>query len=324
MSLKQLNCANCNATIAAPQAASIIICQYCGHTFEVSTGKKWEYYMFPAYVDSSSAWRRTIQFILRRYGIPEDFNAGANLKKIELYNIPYHVFNCKAYSSCSYRGNQASYLEVKNMTVLATRTGTWLDPFAEKISFSVRGRSFFNPNQAQRSKFYLPTIDYRQAYNIAYRFITNQAMTEARKSCSGFKGVEKAEVNYIGLVHYPLWLIEYSYRRNVYRVLMDAPGGRVIYVEYPLSTRSRTVMLTTAMIMVLIGLMSGLFATIISPIGILSGIVSSLVISSPLFAKALSLKGRGSETPAHHRLSSEVRGLMEQLRLTPSFGPILE
>jgi hypothetical protein len=326
MSLRQLTCANCSATITAPQAASIVVCPYCGHTFEVSTGKKWEYYMFPAYVDSASAWRKAIQFILRRYGVPEDFNAEANLSKAELYNIPYHVFSCKAYSSCSYHGFQANYIEVKNMSILATRTGTWLDGFAETLSFSVRSRSFFNPAQAQRSKFYLPTLDYRQAYDTAYHFIVNQAMSEARESCSGFKGIDKAEVNYLGLVHYPLWLIEYTYKSKVYRVLMDASGGRVIFVEYPLSTKSRTIMLTAALIMIIIGLTSGLLASlIISPIGVLSGLLSSLIVSSPLLAKALSLKDKGSEAPAQRRLSSEAWGAVRALTSITGFRlPVLE
>jgi len=325
MSLKQLTCANCNATLTVPQAASIVVCPYCGHTFEVSTGKKWEYYMFPAYVDSSSAWRRTLQFILRRYGVPEDFNAEANLSRAELYNVPYHVFNCKAYSSCIYHGNRASYLEIKNMSILAARTGTWLDRFAETLSFSVRGRSFFNPNQAQRSRFYLPTLDYHQAYNMAYQFITNQAMAEARKSCTGFKGVDKTEVNYLGLVHYPLWMIEYTYKGKTYRVLMDASGGRVIYVEYPLSTRSRTMMLTAALIMIISGLASGLLAASISFIGLLGGLLSSLIVSSPLLAKALSLKDRGSETPTQRRLSSEAWSIIGRFEPIPGFRlPVLE
>ncbi|MEM2930810.1 MAG: hypothetical protein QW797_08145 [Thermoproteota archaeon] len=325
MSLRQLTCINCNATITAPQAASIVVCPYCGHTFEVSTGKKWEYFMFPAYVDSASAWRKAIQFILRRYGVPEDFNTEANLSRAELYNIPYHVFSCKAYSSCSYHGNQASYLEVRNMSILATRTGTWLDGFAETLSFSVRGRSFFNPSQAQKSRFYLPTLDYRQAYNMAYHFIVNQAMSEARKSCSGSKGVDKAEVNYLGLVHYPLWLMEYTYKGKTYKVLMDASGGRVIFVEYPLSTKSRTTMLTAAAIMIIVGLVSGLLASFISPIGILSGLLSAIIVSSPLLTKALSLKDKGSETPAQHRLSSEAWSAIGALTSITGFRlPVLE
>ncbi|MBO3769559.1 MAG: hypothetical protein QXS51_03190 [Thermoproteota archaeon] len=325
MSLKQLTCANCNATITAPQVASIVVCPYCGHTFEISTGKKLEYYMFPAYVDSASAWRKTVQFILRRYGVPEDFNTEANLRKTELYNIPYHVFSCKAYSSCFYHGNQASYIEVRNISILAARTGTWLDGFAEKLYFSVRGRSFFNPNQAQKSRFYLPTLDYHRAYNMAYQFITSQAISEARKSCSGFKGVDKAEVNYLGLVHYPLWLMEYNYKGKTYRVLMDASGGKVIFVEYPLSTKSRTIMLTAATIMIIVGLVSGLLASFISPIGILSGLLSSIIISSPLLVKALSLKDKGSETPAQRRLSSEAWRAVEALTSITSFRlPVLE
>lgn len=304
--LRTLVCLNCNATITAPQAASIVVCPYCGHTFEVSTGKKWEYYMFPSYVDSQSAWRKVMNFILRRYGVPDDFNAEANLLKAELYNVPYHVFGCKAYSSCSYGGRYASYLETRNMPVLAAYTGTWLDDFARSLSFSVRGRSFFNPNQAQRSRFYMPTMSYGEAYNIAYRFIEGQAMAEASRSCSGSKGIEKVEVDYLGLVHYPFWLMEYIYRGKPYRVLLDASGGRVLFVEYPLSRRSRTIMLTISMLIIAVGLLSGILFAMRSPISLIGGLASSIIASSPMLVKALSLKDKGSESPVQRNWSKDA------------------
>lgn len=307
MSLRTLVCLNCNATITAPQGASIVVCPYCGHTFEVSTGKKWEYYMFPSYVDSPSAWRKVINFILRRYGVPDDFNAEANLLRAELYNVPYHVFSCKAYSSCSYGGRYANYLETRNMPILAVYTGTWLDDFARSLSFSVRGRSFFNPTQAQKSRFYMPTVSYAEAYNTAYRFIQGQAMAEASKSCSGSKGVGRVEVEYLGLVHYPFWLMEYTYKGKTYRVLLDASGGRVLFVEYPLSRRSRTIMLTASILIIGVGLFSGLlFAAMRSPLSLIGGLASSIIVSSPVLAKALSLKDKGSESPAQRSWSIDA------------------
>ncbi|MEM2998073.1 MAG: hypothetical protein QW542_03900 [Thermoproteota archaeon] len=308
MSMKTVTCLNCNASITAPQSASIIVCPYCGHTFEVSTGKAWTYYMFPAYVESPSAWRKALQFITRRYGVPSDFNAEANLRKAELYNIPYHVFSCKAYSSCSYGGKQATYLETRNMPILAAYTGTWLDDHAKQLSFSVRGRSFFNPSQAQRSRFHMPTVSYEEAYNAAYRFISGQAMAEASRSCSGSKSLEKVEVNYLGLVHYPFWLMEYVYKGRSFRVLLDASGGRVLFVEYPLSTRSRATMLTASATIIGIGLLTGLLATALtrSPLGLIGGLVSSLIASSPMLVKSLSIKDKGSETPGHRKWSIDA------------------
>ncbi|NHV99105.1 MAG: hypothetical protein HA496_05570 [Thaumarchaeota archaeon] len=319
MSMKTVTCLNCNASINAPQSASIIVCPYCGHTFELSTGKTWTYYMFPAYVESPSAWRKAMQFITRRYGVPDDFNAEANLRKAELYNVPYHVFSCKAYSSCSYGDRQASYLETRNTPILAAYTGTWLDNHAKELSFSVRGRSFFNPSQAQRSRFYMPTLSYEEAYNIAYRLISGQAMDEASRSCGGSKRLERVEVNYLGLVHYPFWLMEYAYKGKPYRILLDAAGGRVLFVEYPLSTRSRATMLTASAALAAVGLLTGLLATFFlnNPLGLLGGIVSSIIASSPMLAKAFSIKDKGSETPAHRKWSIEAWRMASSLTRIP-------
>lgn len=315
MSMKTVACLNCNASITAPQSASIIVCPYCGHTFETSTGKAWTYYMFPAYVESPSAWRKAMQFITRRYGVPADFNAEANLRKAELYNVPYHVFSCKAYSSCSYSGKQATYLETRNMPILAAYTGTWLDNHAKELSFSVRGRSFFNPSQAQRSRLYMPTVSYEEAYNAAHRFISGQAMAEANRSCGGSKRVEKVDVNYLGLVHYPFWLMEYVYKARSFRILLDASGGRVLFVEYPLSTRSRATMLTASAGIIGVGLLAGLLAAALtrSPLGLIGGIVSSLTASSPMLAKSLSIKDKGSETPGQRKWSIDAWGVASSL-----------
>ncbi|MGQ9478687.1 MAG: hypothetical protein ACUVQ0_01530 [Thermoproteota archaeon] len=314
MSLRNVTCLNCNATIAIPQEASIVVCPYCGHTFEVYTGKKWEYYMFPAYIDSSSAWRRVMQFILRRYGVPSDFNAEANMRSAELYNVPYHVFSCRAYSSCSYGGRYASYIETRSVSISAARTGTWLDSFTRELSFSVRGRGFFDPRQAQRSRFYMPTMSFQEAYDIAHSLIISQAAYEARRSCSGFREVDKVEVNYLGLVHYPLWLMEYTYRNSFYRILMDASGGRILFVEYPLSSRSRRVLLAGSLGLLAMGILSGLLAAaVLSPLGLIGGLASSVIVASPLLAKALSIKVKGSEVISQREWSTDVRRGVETL-----------
>ncbi len=193
------------------------------------------------------------------------------------------------------------------MPVLAAYTGAWLDDFTRNLSFSVRGRSFFDPRQAQRSRFYMPTLSYEEAYNAVYQFIAGQAMAEANKSCSGTKGVEKVEANYLGLVHYPFWLMEYAYRGKPYRVFLDASGGRVLFVEYPLSRRSRTIMLTTSMAIIAIGLLSGILATaMFSALGLVGGLVSSIIVSLPMLAKAFSIKDKGSEAPAQHKWSTDA------------------
>ncbi|MEM2930813.1 MAG: hypothetical protein QW797_08160 [Thermoproteota archaeon] len=308
MSLRTLACLNCNAAITAPQGASIVVCPYCGHAFEVSTGKKLEYYMFPSCVDSPSAWRKVMNFILRKYGVPDDFNAKANLLRAELYYIPYHVFRCKAYFSHSYQGRYMSYLKLKNMSILAARTGTWLDRFAKKLSFSVRGKSFFNPNQAQKSSLYLPGVSYKEAYKTAYNSIRERARAAAMFSSGS---VEKVEVEYLGLVHYPFRLMNYTYKEKTYRVLLDASKNSVLFIEYPRPPVERRTMLNVIKLIIAVGLISGLisglFATIWSPLilipfSLMNSLMTSIIFSLP-FLRAL--KDKVSESPAQVSWSIE-------------------
>ena len=144
-------------------------------------------------------------------------------------------------------------------------------------------------------------------------------MAEASRSCGGSKRLENVEVNYLGLVHYPFWLMEYAYKAKPYRVLLDASGGRVLFVEYPLSTRSRATMLTASAAIVAVGLLTGLLATVfLNPLGLVGGIVSSLTASSPMLAKAFSIKDKGSETPAHRKWSIDAWRMASSLTRIPA------
>lgn len=294
---KQVTCPSCNAPLKAPRAASVIVCPYCGYTFEVSSGRRLAYYMFPIYVDSPAAWRIMMQFIVRRYGVPEDFTVEANPRFSELHFVPYYVFRCRASSHCTRSGRSASYLETADYSVPAAWTGTWIDSHLASFSFSVRGRSFFDPRQAQRGRLHMPTVRYEEAYRAAHRFIEERAMKEARESCGGAARLGSVEVDFVGLAHYPLWLMEYAYKGGVYRALLDASGGKVLYVEYPLRAGARAMMLTASAAIIGLGVASGLAASATGPpLGLVGGIITSIAAAFPLLAKALASRSRGAET----------------------------
>ncbi len=294
---KQVTCPSCNALLKAPHAASVIVCPYCGYTFEVRSGRRLAYYMFPTYVDSPAAWRIVMQFIVRRYGVPEDFMVEANPRFSELHLVPYYVFRCRASSHCVRSGRGASYLETADYSVPAARTGRWIDSHLDGFSFSVRGRSFFDPRQAQRGRFHMPTVRYEEAHRAAHRFIEERALSEARESCGGAARLGSVEVDFVGLAHYPFWLMEYVYRGGVYRALLDASGGKVLYVEYPLRAGARAMMLAASAAIIGLGIASGLAVSATgSPLGLIGGVTTSVAAALPLLAKALASKSRGAET----------------------------
>ncbi|MEM2795149.1 MAG: hypothetical protein QXY49_04765 [Thermofilaceae archaeon] len=297
---KQITCPSCNAQLKVPLAVSVVVCPYCGYTFEVSSGKKLAYYMFPIYVDSPTAWRVMMQFIIRRYGVPEDFTVEANPRFSELHFVPYYVFKCRASSYCIYSNRSASYLETADYPIPAAWTGTWIDKHLDNFSFSVRGKSFFDPRQAQKGKLHMPTVRYEEAYRAAYQLIEKRALKEARESCSGAARSENIEVGFIGLTHYPFWLMEYIYKGEVYRALLDASSGKVLYVEYPLRAKARAMRPTASAVIIGLGVASGLIVSIaVSPLGLIGGVITSAATAFPLLTKAFRSRARGSEAIIH-------------------------
>ena len=304
MSTKGFECPNCSASFPAPDTVSILTCPYCGYTFEASSRREWSHFFFPILLDSGSAWRKGYQFIARRYGVPNDFNT-SSLASSSLHNVPFHIFHCEAKAECRYsRGfifrdeKIAEYAEAMDICVPAALTGGWIDRLLQSHTFSVKNRIYFKPEIMRIGKFYNPTLSYSESLKYASERISKAVMDEAERSCGGDKRVTDVKVKYYGLIHYPFWELKYSYRGKYFNMLIDASSGRVIYVEYPLSKAARTLMLTASTIIItsttiisgIIGLALGKLA-----IGLLSGLASSIIASSPILINTLKLKTRGYE-----------------------------
>lgn len=304
MGLKSFECPHCNASFPAPSTISILTCPYCGYTFEASSRREWSHFFFPILLDVGYAWRRGYQFISRRYGVPSDFNTSFLTSSL-LHNVPFHIFYCEAKAECRYsRGfifrdeKIAEYTEAMDICIPAVSVGGWIDRLLWNHTFSVKSRIYFKPEIMRIGKFYNPTLSYDEALKYASERISRAVIDEAGKSCSGDKKIIDVKVKYYGLIHYPFWELKYSYKGEYFNMLIDASSGRIIYVEYPLSRTARTLMLTASTIIVTSTvIISGLTGLVLGRIalGLLSGIISSIMVSSPIIIKALRLKTRGSE-----------------------------
>ncbi|MBO3768715.1 MAG: zinc ribbon domain-containing protein [Thermoproteota archaeon] len=296
--MKQVKCPNCGATFDVIETASFSTCPYCGYTFNIQTLQEWTHYFFPVYFNQNSAWLKLRSFILRRYGVPHDFYESSNINNITLHYVPLHIFHAEAEATCQHKKSSATYHKVLDLTVPAY-SGFWFDSILRSHKFSVRGKTFFKPSILEKGKYYPPSISSESAKNLSQSIITSLVLREANESCRGYSQVSKVDVNYIGLVHYPIWEFYYSYKNESFKGLIDGTNGRVMFVEYPLSREAKTFLLVSSVAIVtassLGGMLIGLVLVGNAILGFCLGLVGSLASSAPLLLTAFSLKERGSE-----------------------------
>lgn len=312
---KEIKCPHCGANFEILEDVSFTSCPYCGYTFNVQTMQEWEHFFFPVYVTHDLAWTKLRSFILRRYGVPHDFNEEANLTNVALHYVPLHVFHAEAEAECKSSKGTAVYHKVFDLIIPAFN-GLWFDSILRNHKFSVRGRIFFKPSILKRGKYYPPTLGSQEAKSIVQNIASSSVLNEARESCKGNYNLSKVEINYVGLVHYPIWELHYNYKNESYKSLIDSTNSRVMYVEYPLSREARIFLLSASAFLVfscsLGGLIVGsiLFSSL-SIFGILLGFVGSLFASFPLLSTALSLKERSSEEISREEKSSLKINVLE-------------
>ncbi|NHV07156.1 MAG: zinc ribbon domain-containing protein [Thaumarchaeota archaeon] len=296
--MKQVKCPNCGASFEVIETASFTTCPYCGYTFNLQTLQEWVHYFFPVYFNQNSAWLKLKSFILRRYGVPHDFYESSNITNITLHYIPLHVFHTEAEATCQSGKGTATYHKVLDLAIPAYN-GFWFDSLLRSHKFSVRGRIFFKPSVLERGKYYPPSISSESAKILSQSIVNSLVLREANESCKGYSRISKVDVNYVGLVHYPIWEFYYNYKNESYKGLIDGTNGRVMFVEYPLSREAKTFLLVSSVAIVaassLGGMMIGSILVSNAILGIILGFIGSLVSSAPLLLTALSLKERGSE-----------------------------
>lgn len=326
--MKQTKCPNCGASFEVIETTSFTTCPYCGYTFNLQTLQEWVHYFFPVYFNQNSAWLKLRSFILRRYGVPHDFYESSNITSMALHYIPLHVFHAEAEATCQSKKGTATYHKVLDLAIPAY-SGFWFDSFLRSHKFSIRGRIFFKPSILEKGRYYPPRISSESAKNLIQSIVSSSVLREANESCKGYSQVSKVEINYIGLVHYPIWEFHYNYKNESYRGIIDGTNGRVIFVEYPLSREAKTFLLVSSTTLTVASSLGGLIigsALVNSAIlGLIFGFVGSLASSVPLLLTALSLKERGSEevSKKDSLLSTvEVANLVEKFIRFESSVPI--
>ncbi len=237
--MKTLQCPYCGARFEVPETVAIAVCPYCGTTVWQATGEIFkEHYMFELSIEYNKAFDIVRKIAQRQFAAPEDIAKTIQPAAGRIHFIPLYLYQVKVRAECP--NNPEAGLEEEYRVSLAMKNPPRGVP--RSYPFPVRGRRFFEPATIERGKYHQPDIDPKELLEEVSSRARTRALREAYNSCSNPRIID--ETKWLGIVHFPVWDIEYSYKGKKYKALLDAAEGSVIYLEYPIGVKERGVLLS--------------------------------------------------------------------------------
>lgn len=272
-----MKCSHCGAEFKVPSEVTTAVCPYCGTTINLETKEvEAEHYAFPVIYDTGNAYQKLKSIVSRQFGAPANLSKASSLKFRQLHYLPLYVFFVEGSALCE----EAEVIEAESVAV----SGLTILPLEMPVNyrFPVRGRMYFKPSLIEAGRYYTPNMSKEEAEKIAKMRVYYRILGEVNLACPG--APIKIDCRYEGLVHYPIWELEYSYDNEKFKGIVDAVCGEVFYAEYPMSTFHRTLALGLAVGMILGGLIVGIGVGLLlksAAISAIGGLITGIVGAIP-------------------------------------------
>lgn len=274
----RFSCPFCRAEFRALKTQTYATCPYCGTTFRVDNpDAAVEHYIFAIHYDKNSAYRLVKEFALMQIGVAEDFESSSEFESSYLYFIPLYIYDVSVRVRCRGGREEAGEGRIEISVHGGEEAAHIVTPAAENLplkippgySFPARGRRFFKPSVLGEGVYLQPSLDPEAVFARVKEPYVSKAVAEAATSCGG--GYDLIDSSrYVGVAHYPFWLVKYRYRGRTHTSIVDASDGTILHLEYPLSLKSRAV-----------GLVGGVLAVLIA--GAVGGLITAALLGSSIY-----------------------------------------
>ncbi len=250
--MKRIRCSYCGAEFEVPETVSVAVCPYCGSTIWVQSGEIFkEHYIYDLRIEYNKAYNNAIGIAQRQFAAPEDLAMSATPSEGMLHFVPLYLYQVKIRAECP--ENPHAGIEERWKTVLAMSTP--IKGLTPEYRFPTRGRRFFEPRILKRGKYHQPDRDPRELLELVVSSSRIRAMREAYNECDN--PTLHDESKWLGIIHYPFWQVGYTYQGKEYYGLVDASDGTVVYLEYPIGSKRRQILVGGAIGLVLAGALLG-------------------------------------------------------------------
>lgn len=240
--VKEISCSHCGAPISVKPGEIIVTCRYCGFTGVIETGKAFEFehsLIVNRYLDAQigegvRSWMRG------SFAAPRDLASKATIVESSLLFLPFWVIVTEARSHCKGIFERISPPVTKewetendyDWLVLARRgadfpTRSYEIPLDAKIPYDF--------TQIDRNaKVLNAELDVREATEIAQSEIRNLHEFLAKDKVDKIIDMTtEFDVKSTLYLHGPVWFVNYDYKKQRYRVILDGATGEVIKGDLP-------------------------------------------------------------------------------------------
>lgn len=295
-----VKCPYCGAEYSVPRSVTYATCPYCGTTFKLNNpGEKVDHYLFKVFIDDQRAFSLVKSFSSQQVGAEKSVVSEASFTSSKLFYIPIYLYEVKVKALCRDGSSDFHGGESYNQYVVAAVDELPIT-LPRGYGFPARGREYFKPSISRNYVYLQPLKDPTAVFEELKRGDINEALSEAREACPSSNIELVDESRYVGLAHYPFWEIEYSYRNEVFKAVVDASDGTIVYLEYPLSMKNSFKALVGVFTGAITASLIGAMIATQSSTALIGGIASFITFTPALYISLsafLKRKGRYTYNP---------------------------
>jgi len=299
-------CPTCGAKFSVPETVATTECPYCGTVFNVKRKVKVEvdHFYFP--LSKRDPYDSLLRFIECQYGVPVDIKRNFTITRGTLHIIPVYFYHLHGRARVTVRSRRlktfnAVVEEVDDVGIVAVKGP--LRDLLKDYPFPIRGKKFFEERIKRIGIYYDPEISREEAERIASTRLSRRLREEAEELGERVRDFKEElfKVEFKGLVHYPVWELEYGYKGTTYKAYVDGATGVIIRAEHPLSVKGRVIQIAIGGLLLVIGVVAAFtiinlgFSENAKLFGTLASLIDGVVASLPLFTRSVRQKVIASE-----------------------------
>jgi len=290
---QNFRCSQCAAPVSLDKDAVAVSCPYCSATLakkDLSTDKLF----FPISFNETNAYEKLHRFLQNRFGIPEDIATEYNPVHISLIYVPLHIYHIKSEMT-------HDIIEVDTKGIVASNK-IWFAQNMDNYKFAVKSKIYYKQDEI---KGQIMGVDFDKvtADNRARSY--GYELSNKDKIRFNLHGSPNVEIKYDGLIYYPVYEIEYGYKNEKYKGIIDATNGVAIYTEYPMGRKTRYTLRTMGaayiVLSMIIGILQGIF--------LWDYISTLIVIGQGIVIGGVIISGSGSRKKGSEEISSSDKKL---------------
>lgn len=286
-------CPACSARFQVPESVKTFTCPYCGLVFGERVEE--DHYFFPA--TREEPYSILLNFLRRQFGIPSDIASSSSLRIKNLHYVPVYFYFLygRMIGRCGGRGwTKAEEATYEGLVA----SGSFRD-ILEDYPFPVRGKKFFKKEIMNIGFYHQPEFSENEAANYVKTRFYRKLENELSKTCRNLTEVrvEELKMDFRGLIHYPIYYLEYLYDRERYSAYIDGVDGKIISAEYPIKLQTKTLQMTISSLLLTFGVFLGLVFSLAvgNPLPFVFSITPAIASSTPLLGRSITKKVKSSE-----------------------------